>query len=128
MKSFPFGRKHRFQLWAGIIGVQVIIGSFVHLHAASATLTIDADKPGHSISPTLYGIFFEDINCSADGGLYGELVRNRNFEDASKPDHWSVVSSGLAQVVVRVDSTLPVSPKNPHSLQVRVQKPGTGRA
>ena len=128
MKSFPFGRKHRFQLWAGIIGVQVIIGSFVHLHAGNATLTIDAAKPGHSISPTLYGIFFEDINCSADGGLYAELVRNRNFEDASTPDHWSAVSSGLAQVAARVVSTQPVSIKNPHSLEIRILKTGSGRA
>jgi hypothetical protein len=97
-------------------------------HTAAATLTIDADKPGHPISPTLYGIFFEDINCSADGGLYAELVRNRNFEDAATPEHWSVVSSGVAQVLARVDSTLPVSPKNPHSLEVRVLKPGSGRA
>ena len=60
------------------------------LGAAPATLTVAVDKPGHSISPTLYGIFFEDINCSADGGIYAELVRNRNLEDSDKPDHWSV--------------------------------------
>ena len=66
------------------------------LLAAPATLTVDVNKPGHAISPTLYGIFFEDINCSADGGLYAELVRNRNFEDSSKPDYWSAVSSGQA--------------------------------
>ena len=94
----------------------------------SATLTVDADKPSHPISPTLYGIFFEDINCSADGGLYAELVRNRNFEDAPTPEHWSVVSSGLAQVEARVDSSQPVSSKNPHALEVKVLKPGTGRA
>ena len=98
------------------------------LHAAEATLTIEADKPGHPISPTLYGIFFEDINCSADGGLYAELVRNRNFEEGDRPEYWSVISSGVAQVVAKVDSSLPISAKNLHSLMVRVMKPGSGRA
>ena len=40
------------------------------------------DRPGAKVSPLLWGIFFEDINCSADGGLYAELVRNRSFEDS----------------------------------------------
>ncbi|HWI57039.1 MAG TPA: alpha-L-arabinofuranosidase C-terminal domain-containing protein, partial [Bacillota bacterium] len=97
------------------------------LHAAPATLTVDADKPGHAISPMLYGIFFEDINCSADGGLYAELVRNRNFEDAEKPDQWSVLSSGLASVEMSVDTSRPASAKNPRSLKVSIAKTGAGR-
>ena len=53
--------------------------------AADAKITIQVDKPGHSVAPDLFGIFFEDINLSADGGLYPELVRNRSFEDAETP-------------------------------------------
>lgn len=98
------------------------------LPAAPASLTVDVDKPGHAISPTLYGIFFEDINCSADGGLYAELVRNRNFEDSDKPDFWSVVSSGQAAVDLSIDSSQPASPKNPKSLKVQIANPGAGRA
>ncbi len=45
------------------------------------TLDIDAAQRGPHISPTHYGIFFEDINHAADGGLYAELIRNRSFED-----------------------------------------------
>ncbi len=45
-----------------------------------ATLDIDGDGTGASISDTMYGIFYEDINYAADGGLYAELVRNRSFE------------------------------------------------
>ena len=62
------------------------LATAARLCAAPATLTVEVDKPGHAISPMLYGIFFEDINCSADGGIYAELVRNRNFEDSDKPD------------------------------------------
>ena len=37
---------------------------------SSASLVIRADRPGPKVSPTLYGIFFEEINCAGDGGLY----------------------------------------------------------
>ena len=43
-------------------------------------LTVDAADEVHEISDILYGIFFEDINFAADGGLYAELVQNRSFE------------------------------------------------
>ena len=76
--------------------VGLVLAMAAHLAAAPATLTVAVDKPGHTISPLLYGIFFEDINCSADGGIYAEMVRNRNFEDSDKPDHWSVAASGPA--------------------------------
>jgi alpha-L-arabinofuranosidase len=42
--------------------------------------TVKANKPGAEIQPTMYGLFFEDINYAADGGLYAELVKNRSFE------------------------------------------------
>lgn len=43
-------------------------------------LDVQANKIGAPIQPTMYGIFFEDINFAADGGLYAELVKNRSFE------------------------------------------------
>jgi len=64
------------------------IGGF----AAPAKISISVDQPGHKIAPTLWGIFFEDINLSADGGLYPELVRNRSFEDADTPESWRFTS------------------------------------
>lgn len=48
--------------------------------AATNNLTIKADKPGAPIQPTMYGLFFEDINFGADGGLYAEKIKNRSFE------------------------------------------------
>jgi alpha-L-arabinofuranosidase len=96
--------------------------------AQIATLTVAVDKPGHAISPTLYGIFFEDINCSADGGLYAEMVRNRNFEDSDTPDYWQALSSTSGDVVLSVDSSKPVSAKNPRSLRVQVSNVGNGKA
>ena len=53
--------------------------------AAETVITVNAKKPGAVIQPTQWGIFFEDINYAADGGLYAELVKNRSFEF---PDHF----------------------------------------
>ncbi|MBQ7443506.1 MAG: carbohydrate binding domain-containing protein [Bacteroidaceae bacterium] len=55
------------------------------LTAQPTTITVNAKKAGAPIQPTMYGIFFEDINFAADGGLYGELIKNRSFEFT--PDH-----------------------------------------
>ena len=41
---------------------------------ADNTVVLQADKPGARVQPTMYGIFFEDINYAADGGLYAEMV------------------------------------------------------
>jgi len=54
-------------------------GTFTALHAQTQ-YTIAADKVKAHIQPTMYGIFFEDINLAADGGVYAELVKNRSFE------------------------------------------------
>jgi len=58
--------------------------------SAQVTVDLDAAQLGPQVSPMLYGIFYEDINHAADGGLYAELVRNRSFEDDAKgPAHWN---------------------------------------
>jgi len=58
---------------------------------AQVAIDVDAAQKGVKVSPTLYGIFFEDINHAADGGLYAELVSNRSFEDDKEnPVGWKV--------------------------------------
>lgn len=59
-----------------------IISLFVPYTAVSAgnRLDVNLKKTGAPVQPTMYGIFFEDINFAADGGLYAELVKNRSFE------------------------------------------------
>ena len=48
--------------------------------AANNLFTVQTNKPGAPIQPTMYGLFFEDINYAADGGLYAEMIKNRSFE------------------------------------------------
>ena len=71
----------------------------------SGLLRVSVDKPSHRISPNLYGIFFEEINCAGDGGLYSELVRNGSFEDGDAPVHWTARGDGDVKVVERVPAT-----------------------
>ena len=98
----------------------------LQVQAQTATLKVAVDKPGHPVSPTLYGIFFEDINCSADGGLYAELVRNRNFEDSERPEHWQTLDPTRTEI--SIGSSQPVSEKNPQFLVVRARDVAGGRA
>ena len=56
------------------LGLQATMGF------SQANLDVDLSKSITKIAPTMYGIFFEDINFAADGGLYAELVKNRSFE------------------------------------------------
>ncbi len=55
---------------------------------------VNADKPGAEIKPTMWGVFFEDINFAADGGIYAELVKNRSFEFYKPKMGWSIPATG----------------------------------
>lgn len=95
--------------------------------ALTADITIHGDKPGAAISPTLYGVFFEDINYAADGGLYAEMVQNRSFEyfeidpaklrgDGKKTPTppllaWLPVERGMTSTAA-TNSTSPLNPRN----------------
>ncbi|MCY3020564.1 MAG: carbohydrate binding domain-containing protein [Planctomycetota bacterium] len=95
--------------------------------AEPGRLTVQVDKPGPKISPLLWGIFYEEINCSGDGGLYAELIRNRNFEEKDKPDHWTLVCTGTSKAEMGIDTAQPLSEKNRRCLRLRVSEAGDGR-
>lgn len=87
---------------------------------STASLVVEADKLGPAVSPSLYGIFFEEINLAGDGGLYGELVRNRSFEESTKPVHWRLVKEGMADGEMSIDSIYALSENNTHYLKLKV--------
>ncbi|THH36319.1 alpha-L-arabinofuranosidase C-terminal domain-containing protein [Neolewinella litorea] len=60
----------------------------LHGQTAARTLELDAGTSRAPIQPTMYGIFFEDINFAADGGLYAEMVKNRSFEFTLPKTGW----------------------------------------
>jgi hypothetical protein len=100
-----------------------VLATGTALTAAAATISVQVDKPGHKIAPTLWGIFFEDINLSADGGIYPELVRNRSFEDGEKPENWKLRSVNEGANEMAIDSSRPLNPLNRRSLRLRVGGP-----
>ena len=51
-------------------------------------LVVDVSNSKAKIQPTMYGIFFEDINFAADGGLYAEMIKNRGFEFEKPMTGW----------------------------------------
>lgn len=93
-------------------------------------VSVDAAHAGAAISPSMFGIFFEDINFAADGGLYPELVKNRSFEFQEPLAGWHEVlgfsSKGLdrpkGELGIRTED--PLNQFNPHYLRVRVYEPG----
>jgi alpha-L-arabinofuranosidase len=95
-----------------------------------AVISVDASHPGAALSPSMFGIFFEDINFGADGGLYPELVKNRSFEFQEPLTGWHEVmgfsGKGLDRPKgeLRIRTEEPLNETNPHYLQVRVYEPG----
>lgn len=98
---------------------------------AEATIKTGAKiKP---ISPDLFGIFFEDLNYAADGGLYAELIQNRSFEYRASEQptwnalsFWQLVERGDAVGFWAIQDSLPVDRNNPNYVMVRALKVGDG--
>ena len=87
----------------------VALAAMMTLNAnAQRQFTVLANKPGATIQPTMYGIFFEDINFGADGGLYAEMVQNRSFEFPTRLMGWNAFGN------VQVGEVRPAFDRNPH--------------
>ncbi len=91
-----------------------------------ATLTIHTDST-KAISDKLIGIFFEDINYGADGGLYAELIQNRDFEYAPGDNHhakwtpataWTALNAAGDTIAVNISTENPLHQNNPHHVVI----------
>jgi alpha-L-arabinofuranosidase len=95
-----------------------------------AIITVDTAHPGAAISSQMFGIFFEDINFAADGGLYPELVKNRSFEFDKPLNGWHetlvINPKGLESPKgeLGIHTEDPLNATNPHYLRARVYEPG----
>jgi alpha-N-arabinofuranosidase len=92
----------------------------------SDTVSVAVNKPGGPVSPTLFGIFFEDINFAADGGLYPERVKNRSFEFNEPLAAWKTLEKDGAQGEQDIRTDRPLNENNPHYLRLRIYNPGGG--
>ena len=92
----------------------MLLAAGISLAATAQThnMTVDVANPAATIQPTMYGVFFEDINFGADGGLYAELVKNRSFEFPQPFVGWTPFGD------VTVMDENPAFVRNPHYVHV----------
>jgi len=93
-------------LFSALLGTQPTISQTLNMQ-------VDVKKVGSPIQSTMYGIFFEDINYGADGGLYAEMIKNRSFEFPQSLLGWT----SFGKVEVRDDK--PAFTNNPHFVRLR---------
>lgn len=103
---------------------------FAGLKPVKATVTAQPEET-KEISDLLMGIFFEDINYSADGGLYAELIQNRDFEydpsDREGDKNWNNTHSWKLEgenATFTISTSDPIHPNNPHYAVLKTNQPG----
>ncbi|MRR31316.1 alpha-L-arabinofuranosidase, partial [bacterium] len=92
--------------------------------AETIPLTIQVGQPGVPLNRSMWGVFFEDINFGADGGLYAELVKNRSFEFPQSMMGWRPTSGQDQKGKVTIASDSPFNPMNPHYVRIEAH-PGS---
>ncbi|MEI7909380.1 MAG: alpha-L-arabinofuranosidase C-terminal domain-containing protein [Verrucomicrobiota bacterium] len=131
------------------LGAALLLAS--GLQAAPAIITVSANQPGVKVSPSLWGIFYEEINHAGDGGIYAEMVQNRAFEEMqvaagasmqgeqmvtpkgfkhpkwykNELHAWSLIAEGGATATIALDEANPLNDQTPHSMRLEVKAPGS---
>jgi len=85
------------------------------------SIQIQADNPLFPVQPTMWGLFFEDINFAADGGIYAELVKNRSFEFPDPMEGWEVEGSSFFRSPLRIVNRSQENPDNPRFARIQVK-------
>ncbi|MEI6604198.1 MAG: alpha-L-arabinofuranosidase C-terminal domain-containing protein [Verrucomicrobiota bacterium] len=121
------------------------------MQGAPASITVNANQPGVKVSPSLWGIFYEEINHAGDGGIYAEMVQNRAFEEAqvavgakmqggqmvtpkgykhpkwykSELHAWSLITEGGSKAAITLDEANALNDQTPHSMRLEVENIGS---
>lgn len=99
--------------------------------AQSKAIVVKVNEVKATVQPTMWGVFFEDINMGADGGIYAELVKNRSFE-FFQPIHeflkpmtgWTV--NQKAEGAILVQNRKEENSTNPRYIRVTARNPQKG--
>src|SRR5215510_9936460 len=81
-------------------------------------ITVKADQLIAEVQPTMWGVFFEDINLGADGGIYAELIKNRSFEFYKPMMGWKVLGKPLTEGDFLIVNRQKIDTANPRFLCV----------
>ena len=109
---------------ATLVLLALLPGPAAQAQPAPATITVQVNKPGAAVPKNMYGLFFEDINFAADGGLYPELVKNKSFETDDHLIGWRAIrgAAGLDSYIISSDK--PISNANNHFLRLSAKTAG----
>jgi len=85
-------------------------------------ISVYANQPGAKVQSTMWGLFFEDINFAADGGVYAELVKNRSFEFDDPMMGWKMLNNGNGRLFIYKNEKT----ENPHYIRLETHHEGAG--
>src|SRR5215203_5591226 len=104
----------------------VVAAQAVPAAAQSRSITVQVDRPGAAVPKTLFGLFFEDINFGADGGLYPERVKNRSFEFPEPLMGWKPLERGDGKGQLQIFDRGSIN-DTPNSHYLRIKSSGNGK-
>jgi alpha-L-arabinofuranosidase len=100
-------------------GFALVLAACAGICAAQpASITVQTDQMAVQLNRAMWGVFFEDINFGADGGLYAEMVKNRGFEFPDPMMGWSKLSPSKARGTLSIHDEKPFNAANPHYLRI----------
>jgi len=98
----------------------LVSGGLTASAQAPHRLSVQVNKPGAMVSPNMWGVFFEDINFAADGGLYAELVKNRSFEFNDPLMGWDEVKKDSGKGTILIVNRRTENENNPRYARITV--------
>src|SRR5215469_9537754 len=100
-------------------GFALVLAACVCACAAQpASITVQTDQTGAQLNRAMWGVFFEDINFGADGGLYAEMVKNRGFEFPDAMMGWIPITTNVSKGGVSIRTDNPFRETNPHYVRI----------
>src|SRR6185295_10934974 len=125
MKLRTISHHHRIKALTFLLAIALIQTQVAF--AQTRNITVQVNQPGGPIPKTLFGLFFEDINFGADGGLYPERVKNRSFEFPNPMMGWKPLDRGdtKGQLYVFDHGSIKEAP-NSHYLRIKSSGNGKG--
>ena len=104
-----------------LAGILVLLSAGMPITAEAQQpkqIVVKVNQPIAAIEPTMWGVFFEDINLGADGGIYAELVKNRSFEFHKPLMGWKVTQGKFDEGTVLVLNRLEEHISNPRFVRI----------
>ncbi|MFY7888557.1 MAG: alpha-L-arabinofuranosidase C-terminal domain-containing protein [Spirosomataceae bacterium] len=106
--------------------IALALATSLFANAQTTPIKVNVAQPVSEIQPTMWGVFFEDINMGADGGIYAELVKNRSFEFNKPLMGWKIERKKAKEGDVLVQNRLGNQSSNPHYITVNLDNTPKG--